>query len=210
MFLVFEGVEGAGKSTQVRLLGDWLAANGIAHELTREPGGTRLGEEIRRLLLASGEDVPVRAELLLMLAARAALIEAKIGPALASDRVVVADRYELSTLAYQGWGRELPAEEVRRINAFATGGLRPDLTVVLDVPVSVGAIRRSGAGGEADRIEQAGQPFHDRVAEAYRLLASTEHDVALVDGTAPPHQVHAEVVQLLRTRFPETFTRAMG
>jgi dTMP kinase len=210
LFLVFEGVEGAGKSTQVRLLDEWLTARGIPHEVTREPGGTRIGEEIRRLLLLGGDDVPARTELLLVLAARAALVDATIAPALAAGKVVVADRYELSTLAYQAGGRQLPTGSVREINAFATGGLRPDLTVFLDVPVEVGVARREAGGSGADRIEQAGREFHDRVASAYRLLAGTHQGVTRVDGTAPAEQVHAEVVALLKAKFAETFARAMG
>lgn len=146
LFIVLEGVEGSGKTTQARLLGERLARAGIDHLVTREPGGTATGEEIRRLLLHGGE-VPARAELLLMLAARAVFVEEVVRPALARGAVVVADRYELSTLAYQGYGRGLPLDEVRRMNAFATGGLTADLTLVLDVPPEVGAARRAREGG---------------------------------------------------------------
>jgi dTMP kinase len=206
---VFEGIEGAGKTTQVRLLGEWLESRGIPHLVTREPGGTAIGEEIRRLLLM-GDAVPDRTELLLMLAARAAIVETRIVPALAEGRIVVADRYELSTLAYQGAGRQLDADLIRELNAFATAGLRPDLTLLLDVPLAVGDGRRAEAGAGPDRIEQAGRAFHERVAGAYRLLAGSEAGVARVDGTGEPAAVHERVKGLLRARFPETFARAMG
>lgn len=208
IFLVFEGVEGAGKSTQVEMLAAWLSKHGVAHERVREPGGTAFGEEVRRLVLEGGE-VPVRAELLLVLAARAALIEQRIAPALAAGKVIVADRFDLSTLAYQGVGRELGVDEVARLNRFATGDLTPDLTVYLDVPVSLGRARR-GAWEEGDRIERAGRAFHERVAGAYALLADQRTDIERVDATAPAASVHGTVLERLRARFPETFARATG
>ncbi|MGH7505128.1 MAG: dTMP kinase [Longimicrobiales bacterium] len=205
---MLEGVEGAGKSTQARLLAEWLGREGVAFLHTREPGGTPLGEEVRRLVL-HGDEMPARSELLLYLAARAALVERVIRPALAEGRVVIADRFGLSTLAYQGYGRDLPRQSVRAIHDFATGGLSPDLTIVLDVPVTVGVARRE-AGRAADRIERAGAGFHDRVAEAYRLLAKTEDGVETVDGTATAQAVHGSIVALLKTRFPETFGATTG
>jgi dTMP kinase len=210
MFIVLEGVEGSGKSTQARLLAERLAAHGVAHVLTREPGGTQIGEEIRRALLHGGDEVPARTELLLMLAARAAFVDAVVRPALARGAVVIADRYELSSLAYQGYGRGLPLEEVRRVNAFATGGVAPDLTIVLDVPPAEGVARRAAAGAAADRIERAGAAFHDSVAQAYRLLSETERNVEVVAGGDGPEAVHAAIVRLLAGRFPETFPFAAG
>lgn len=209
VFVAFEGIEGSGKSTQARLLAEWLAEHGVPHRLVREPGGTPAGEEIRRLIL-EGEDLPARAELLLALAARAIHVDSVLAPALAAGEVVVADRYELSTLAYQGYGRGLPLEEVRRMNALATGGLSPDVTLLLEVPVSVGEARRREAGRGADRIEAAGAAFHARVAEAYALLAETEPRVERVDATADPARVHAEVLRRLNARFPETFPLRTG
>lgn len=209
MFIVLEGVEGSGKSTQVRLLGEWLTARGTRHVLTREPGGTQVGEEIRRALLHGGE-VPARTELLLMLAARSAFVDQVVRPALDRGDVVVADRYELSSFAYQGHGRGLALEAVRSANAFATGGLRPDLTIVLDMPAAAGAARVRERGAGTDRIEQAGEEFHTAVGRAYRLLSQSEPDVAVVDGTAPAEAVHAAIVDLLGSRFPETFGPAQG
>jgi len=208
VFLVLEGIEGSGKSTQARLLGEWLGRAGLPHLVTREPGGTAVGEAIREVVLHGG-DVTPRTELLLMLAARATFVTDVVRPALAAGRIVVADRFELSTLAYQGYGRGLPLDEVRRLNAFATGGLVPDLTIVLDVPSSTGDARRTGRGA-ADRIERAGAAFHDRVNEAYRLLAASEPGVVALPAGAPVEAVHTSIVALLAARFPETFAMAAG
>lgn len=209
VFVVFEGIEGSGKSTQARMLAEWLAARGVPHRRVREPGGTPVGEEIRRLILES-DHLPARAELFLALAARALHVDEVLAPALAAGEVVVADRYELSTFAYQGYGRGLPLEEVRRLNRLATGGLSPDVTLLLEVPVAVGEARRREAGRGTDRIEGAGHAFHARVAEAYALLAETEPRVERVDATADPARVHAEVLRRLNARFPETFPLRAG
>lgn len=208
LFLVLEGIEGSGKTTQAGMLAGWLEARGLPCLITREPGGTAVGEEVRRLLLESTA-MDARTELLLMLSARAALVTDVIEPALAQGRVVVADRYELSTLAYQAHGRGLPMDTVRALNEFATGGLRPDLTVVLSVPRPTGEARRA-ARSVQDRIESAGDGFHARVAEAYAALAATEPGVAAIDGTGPPDTVHETLVSLLRARFPETFGPTQG
>jgi dTMP kinase len=210
VFIVLEGVEGSGKSTQARLLGDWLQRRGIDSVIAREPGGTRVGEEIRQVLLHGGDDVPATTELLLMLAARAAFVEHVVRPALDRGAVVVSDRFELSSFAYQGYGRRLPLDQVRAANAMATGGLRPDLTIVLDVPHEEGAARRTRAGASADRIERAGAAFHRDVAEAYRLLAKSEPGVVTLAGTDVPDAVHEAITRLLESRYPETFRTRQG
>jgi dTMP kinase len=209
MFIVLEGVEGSGKSTQAQRLSAWLDSLGIRHVLTREPGGTRVGEEIRNALLHGG-DVPPRTELLLMVAARAALVHQVIRPALDRGEIVVSDRYELSSFAYQGYGRGVPLDEVRLVNAFATGGLSPDLTLLLDVEPEEGVARRERAGAGADRIERAGDEFHRQVGRAYRLLSGSEPGVAVVAAGADPDSVHATIRDLLRARYPETFAAAQG
>jgi dTMP kinase len=209
VFVAFEGPEGAGKSTQVRLLEGWLRGRGLEPLVTREPGGTGVGEEARRILLETEEVAPVT-ELLLMLAARSALVAEVIEPALAAGRVVVTDRFHLSTLAYQAYGRGLPLAEVVAMNRFATGGLEPDLTVLLDVDPGAGVARQTAAGRGRDRIERAGAAFHGRVAEAYRLLALEDERVERVDGSGPAATVHEAVVALLAARFPETFSRPKG
>lgn len=209
LFVAFEGVEGSGKTTQARLLAEWLERHRIPYVAVREPGGTPLGEKLRQLLLHEGE-VPAVVELMLLLAARAQLVERVIRPGLAAGRVVVVDRYELSTLAYQAYGRGLPVAEVRRLNEYATGGLRPDLTLLLDVPPEEGIARRERTGRQADRIEGAGAEFHRRVAEAYSLLAEMVSDVELVDGTEPAERIHGRVVKRLCSGWPETLSVREG
>lgn len=209
VFIAFEGPEGAGKSTQVRMLEDWLRAQGLDPLLTREPGGTVVAEEVRRILLES-ETLSARAELLLMLASRATLVEAVIRPALEGGRVVVTDRFHLSTLAYQGYGRGLPLDQVEALNRFATGGLEPDLTLLLDVDPAVGASRKKSARQGPDRIERAGAAFHGKVAGAYRLLAEDDERIERVDATGSPAAVHAAVVGLVTERLPETFGSISG
>jgi dTMP kinase len=208
-FIVFEGVEGSGKTTQAAMLAQWLSQAGIPHRLTREPGGTDVAEQIRSVIL-HGDDIAIETELLLVLAARAAHVRELIQPSLETGFTVVCDRFELSTLAYQGAGRELGLERVRVLNDFATGGLHPDLTIVIDVPMAVGEARRARSRPSSDRIERAGDAFHTRVAEAYRLLASEEDAVELLDGTAAPAFVHEAVIGLLRARFSETFPSITG
>ena len=207
LFIALEGVEGAGKSTQVRLLEGWLRGRGLDPVLTREPGGTPVGEQARRILLES-EHVAPETELLLMLAARSALVSEVIRPALDAGRIVVTDRFDLSTLAYQAHGRGLPESEVAALNRFATGDLAPDVTVLLDVDPAVGVARRGGSA--RDRIERAGEAFHMRVGEAYRLLARGNERIERVDGSADPGLVHERVVAALRARFPETFPDPEG
>ncbi|HUP88110.1 MAG TPA: dTMP kinase [Longimicrobiales bacterium] len=206
MFLVLEGVEGSGKSTQARLLGDWLAEHGVPHVLTREPGGTAIGEEIRQILL-HGHDMPAETELLLFNASRAVFITEVVRPALDAGKVVVADRFYHSSLAYQAYGRGLPLERAREVCEFAVAGVQPDLTIILDVPTAVGEGRRA-TRGQPDRIERAGMEFHDRVAEAYRLLPGMMPDVELISGEGAIDDVRARIMSLLSQRFPETFTEA--
>jgi dTMP kinase len=207
LFLVLEGAEGSGKTTQIGLLSEWLAARGIDHVTTREPGGTALGEEIRAILL-HGDDIPAEAELLLLNGARAVFVADVVKPALAVGKLVITDRFSLSSLAYQAHGRGLPLDEVRRICAFAAQGLEPDLTIVLDVPLEESESRRKDRG--ADRIERAGTEFHQRVVEAYRLLPQTERNVELVSGRGAAADVHQRIIDSLVSRFPETFGLEKG
>ena len=167
-FIVVEGPEGAGKSTLVRWLGNELRAEGTKVLTVREPGGTPLAEAARKLALKSRHERAYAAELFLFLAARADLVERVIRPALADGQMVIADRFGLSTIAYQVAGRGLPRADVEAALRVATGGLTPDLTLVLDVPVSVGRERQRNAGKVKDRIEREDDTFHTRVREAYR------------------------------------------
>jgi dTMP kinase len=208
LFLAFEGVEGAGKTTQVRLLAEYLRARGLDVVVAREPGSTPLGERVRETVLAPGVEVPARSELFLMLAARAAFVEQVVRPGVAAGRVVIADRFELSTLAYQGAGRGLPLDEVTACNRAATGGVEPDATVLLDLDPEEGARRQGVAGKSADRMESAGADFHRRVAEAYRGHAARVAGVVRVAAEGAPEEVHGRVLAALAARFPETFAGA--
>jgi dTMP kinase len=211
--LVFEGAEGVGKSTQIALLLDALADAGVAHLALREPGGTALGDEIRRLLLdPARDDVAARAEALLFMASRAQLVEREIEPALARGEVVVLDRFFLSTYAYQIAGRGLSESEVRQANAFATGGLVPDLTLFLELEPAEGMARADARGGR-DRMERSGDEFHRRVAAAFASFASPAWQAAhpecgpisRVDAAGSESAVHERIATLLADRWPETF-----
>lgn len=205
-FVVVEGVEGAGKSTQVARLAAWLEERGVPHVVTREPGGTPLGEAVRSVVLDRPDlDVPPASELFLILAARAAFVRDVVRPALAAGRMVVADRYDYSTLAYQAFGRGLPLEDVRRANRLATGGLRPDLAVVLDVPVEEGLARQARQGKEADRMEREGTSFLQRVREGYHRVVEEDDRAVLLEATGTPDAVFMQLIGALRAALPETF-----
>jgi dTMP kinase len=201
-FVVLEGLDGVGKSTQVALLAAWLEGAGVPHLVVREPGGTPLGEAIREVVLSRDLDVGPESELLLMLAARAALVRAVVRPALESGRVVIADRFALSTLAYQAYGRGMDPARVRPVLDIATGGLRPDLYVVLDLPLPDSAERRRGNAGRPDRIEGEGGAFRRKVREAYLALAEAEPGVELLDARGTPAQVHERIRGILAARLP--------
>ncbi|MFZ0171605.1 MAG: dTMP kinase [Acidimicrobiales bacterium] len=198
--IAFEGGEGAGKSTQASRLAASLDA-----ELTREPGGSHLGERIRQLLLdPAGEPaaaIDPRAELMLVLAARAQHVAQRIRPALESGRDVVVDRFSGSTLAYQGYGRGLPLAAVRQACDVATGDLWPDLTILLEVPLSVGAARRAG-GSAPDRIESEQGGFHRKVSEGFRALAAADpQGWVVIDGSGEVEAVASLVRQAVESRL---------
>lgn len=170
-FLALEGGEGAGKSRLQASLGERLRPAGRELVLTREPGGTPLGEQVRSLVTARQPLDDPLAELLLFESARAHLVTAVLRPALARGAIVLCDRYAASSVAYQGYGRGLPREIVEQANAIATGGLAPDLTLLLDLPVEAGLARRAGDGGE-NRFEREEIAFHERVRAGYHELAT--------------------------------------
>lgn len=203
LLIAFEGIEGSGKSTQIQLVAGALRELGVEPIVSREPGGTAAGEAIRAVALDRDLHLDAMAELLLMLAARSVFVREVVRPALEAGRIVLTDRYELSTFAYQGGGRGLPLDVVRELNRLATGGVSPDLSVLLDLDVENGLERGRREAG--DRIEGAGLEFHRRVAEAYRRLAASEPGVALVDGRGEIEEVYAAVWKVLSVRFPETF-----
>ena len=171
-FITLEGGDGAGKTTQAALLADALESRRLHVVRVHEPGGTDLGERVRSVLLDSSTgDIDSTAELMLYEAARAQLVTQVIRPALADGAVVVCDRFADSSVAYQGFGREIGAGAVCSVNALATGGLVPDRTVLLDIDPSVGMGRALGRSGAADRMEAAGDEFHVRVCEGFRDMA---------------------------------------
>lgn len=170
-FVVVEGPEGAGKSTLVRALGARLLAEGVQVLAVREPGGTPVAEAARKLALRSRHEISPAAELFLILAARADLVARQIRPALEAGHLVLADRFDLSTRAYQVAGRRLAAQDVDAALRLATGGLVPDLTLVLDIPVDVGRERQRKARKVQDRFEREDDAFHERVRAAYRAAA---------------------------------------
>jgi dTMP kinase len=208
LFIVLEGGEGVGKTTQVALLSEWMRDTGIPHVVAREPGGTPVGEAIREVVLGRSDlDVPPETELLLILAARAAFVREVVRPALAAGKVVLADRFALSTLAYQGYGRRLDLEAVRAGIDFATGGLRPDLYVVLDLPAAAGEERQRRSGAAPDRIEREGVTFLERVRQGYLELAAQEAEAVTLAASGTPEDVHRRIRELLVERYPETFAR---
>jgi dTMP kinase len=174
--VVFEGVEGAGKTTQLERLALRLGRHGVTLRMLREPGGTAVGDEIRALLLRPGTLIPPRSEALLFMASRAALMDQQVLPALERDEMVLMDRFFLSTYAYQVAGRGLPEREVREANALATGGRVPDVTVLLTLPVTEG-LARAARRGQADRMEQADRAFHQRVEDAFARFADERWQV---------------------------------
>jgi dTMP kinase len=211
--IVFEGGEGSGKSTQLRLLADSLASSGIAHRCLREPGGTTLGTEVRRLLLEREWEMDARAEALLFMASRAQLVAQELRPALAKGEHVLLDRFFLSTYAYQIGGRGLPEEAVRAANGLATAGLVPDVTLLLTFPVADGLARAAERSAAHDRMEREGEEFHRRVASAFEVFARPEWQrahpecgpIVSIPGTGSERDVAARVRQELSARWPGTF-----
>jgi dTMP kinase len=201
-FVTFEGIEGSGKSTQLRLLAARLAGRGIAHATTREPGGTPLADEIRALLLARrDEPVHPETELLLYEASRAQHVRAFLLPRLEGGVAVLCDRYLDATLAYQGSARSIPPERVEALNAFASGGLLPDATFLLDLDPETG-LARAAARGKADRIEGEGLPFHRAVREGYLDLWRRFPDrIVRLDGALPAGEIARLVAAEAERRF---------
>ena len=203
LFVTFEGGDGSGKSTQLARVAARLRRRGLDPLVTREPGGTPLAEGIRALLLDPSRRPAPMAEALLMEAARADLVANTIRPALEAGRVVLCDRYDDSTLAYQGAGRGLDAGLLRSLNLAATGGLAPDLTFLFDVDPRVGLARRAGAAGALNRLDREPEEFHARVRARFLELAAAEPDrFAVLDGALAPDRLEKLVWEALEPRLP--------
>ncbi len=211
-FIVFEGVEGAGKTTQIHQTAAWLERSEPPRRslrdrmesevfITREPGGTKLGQQIRQLLLDDNHGwVSNRTELLLYGADRAQHIEETIGPQLDRGNIVLCDRFTDSTIAYQGYGRGFDLDEIDRVNQLATGGLQSDLTIWLDLDVTIG-LQRVSMRGKPDRMERASIDFHHRVRQGYQELANTYPDrIVRIDATQSETSIQTEIRSILTQR----------
>jgi dTMP kinase len=210
--VVFEGIEGAGKTTQIKLLAERLSAAGISCLAVREPGGTPVGDGIREILLHPEQEITAATEALLFMASRAELVAREILPSLVEGMVVLLDRFFLSTYAYQVVGRGLPEAEIRAANRLATSGLIPDITLLLDIE-SIEGLGRADARGQRDRMERADDEFHQRVGRGFREFAEPawQHShtecgpIKLIDASGDEKTVHHRIVAALMTAFPEPF-----
>ena len=206
-FVTFEGPEGAGKSTQVKSLKRWFQRCSVPVIDTFEPGGSRLGASMRRWLLKPGHGLTVESELLLFLADRAQHVNEVIRPALKKGFVVICDRYVDSTLAYQGGGRGYTLHFLKRLNALATGGLKPDVTFLLDLPVAIG-MKRAKRGTLGDRMEREKLAFHERVRATFRHAACKEkRRFVVIDGCLDPGEIATDVRRVLIRRLPPLLKR---
>lgn len=203
MFITLEGPEGAGKSTQMALLADFLREQGRYVRTSREPGGTLIGDQIRDVLhdIANTEMTPT-AEVLLYSASRAQLIGQVVRPALAAGEIVLLDRYADSTVAYQGYGRGLNLADLHTLTTIATGGLEPDLTLLLDLDVAVGLARRRDQGDEMNRLDLETLDFHNRVRNGYHQLVSDDRQRwVTIDANRPVAEIQAELRALIMSRL---------
>jgi dTMP kinase len=205
MFISFEGVDYSGKTTQAQLLVERLRQAGREVRFLREPGGTALSEEIRKILLDKSRiDIGQKTELFLFSAARCQLVSEVIVKAIEAGEAIVCDRFFDSTTAYQGYGRGLNLEEIRVVNRIATSGRSPDLTIFVDIETAEIPKRLAAAGQARDRMESAGENFYDRVRTGYRELALAERGrFVTVDGMRPAAAIHEEIWKVVQQRFPQ-------
>jgi len=211
LFVTFEGGDGSGKSTQAALLEEWLAGQGRTAVRTREPGGTDLGHELREIVLHRRGHMAPRAEALIYAADRAHHIATLVRPALARGEVVIQDRYLDSSVAYQGAGRDIDGSEIRDLSLWASEGLLPDLTVLLDLDPAIGRTRLDAARTRYDRLEAEAAEFHGRVRDAYLELAAAEPERFLVlDATLPVEALAAAIRDRVAQRLSERPTREPG
>ena len=202
MFITFEGPDGSGKTTQISLLADFLREQSYPVLTTREPGGTPIGDQIRNCLHdVRNSGMADATEILLYSASRAQLVRDVILPALEAGAIVICDRFFDSTIAYQGYGRGLSLDDLVYITRFATGGLQPDLTFLLDMDVEAGIIRRTSGGDEMNRMDLQDAGFHRRVRDGYlQMVASQPHRWVVVDADRPVHDVQATIRAEVRER----------
>ncbi|MDC4232397.1 dTMP kinase [Actinomyces sp. B33] len=201
VFITFEGGDGSGKSTQIQRVRAWIEARDHHVLVTREPGGTALGHDLRRLIQNGPEDVDARTEALLYAADRAYHVATVVRPALDRGRIVLSDRYIDSSLAYQGAARDLGVDEIAALSRWATNDLRPSLTFLLDLPPEVGARRRTDA---PDRLERESRDFHERVRHEYLRLADAEPDrIVVIDAVGTPDEVFSEIRGVLEERWAQ-------
>ena len=196
LFITFEGGDGCGKTTQIKLLDEYLRNKGYKTLLTREPGSKGLGIKLREILLNYDGEVSPTCESFLFLADRAQHVDCIVKPALDDGVIVLCDRHTDSTVAYQGYGRGLDLEEIHHLNKLATSGLKPDLTIVLDVDVETSQAR---VGGEKDRMESAGQEFFERVRKGFLEIAKSEPDrVKVIDSKQTIEDIHKQILELIK------------
>lgn len=205
-FITLEGGDGSGKTTQMQKIVEWLEREGIDVVATREPGGTQTGQEIREIVLHSRSEIFAKAEALLYAADRAQHINEVVRPALAQGKVLLQDRYIDSSVAYQGAGRVLDSHEIRKLSLWATDGLVPDLTILLDLPPEFMADRLSNSRKRFDRLEAEQQDFHIRVREEYLALAKAEPErIAVVNAAQDEDAVFDDIIVILRKRIAEHY-----
>ncbi|MDG5815106.1 dTMP kinase [Chitinispirillales bacterium ANBcel5] len=202
MFIAFEGIDGCGKSTQLSLVAKRLEERGIVPVVTREPGGTPVSEAIREILIAPRfEEMCIQSELLLYLAARAQHMREKIQPALLEGEVVLCDRFQAATFAYQGYGRGISIDTLKMFNEFSTGGIKPDCTFIFDISVQCSRKRLSAMGKARDRLENGSEEFFKRIRNGYLEIAETDPNVVLFDGSKEVEllneQVFGKICQLI-------------
>lgn len=202
MLITFEGIDGCGKSTQIQLLQDLLDNKKIDCAVFREPGGVRISERIRELLLDSANEIDPVTEMLLFSSARSQLVAEKIIPALKSGTVVILDRFYDSTTAYQGYGRQsVDMEKIHLLNHIASHGITPDITYYLSLPYEEALKRREGRG--EDRMEESGSEFFEKVISGFENMAERESRIIRISALQQPSMIHAELVEDLVSRFPQ-------